>query len=115
MRGYGFTEGQKAETRRDEPHLARSFRYSRHRTATHQKWLEARRETADGPRRQMAAQSLRPRRHPRRIYGIHARPKTVLLGIYWPASEAMTPARFPLLPALFALSPLCVTSFFFFA
>src|SRR5712664_4358629 len=60
----------------------------------------------------MAAQSLRPRRHPHRIHGIHARAKALLLGIYWSASETMT-ARFPLLRALCALCALCVNSFFF--
>src|SRR5690348_9641920 len=38
----------------------------------------------------MAAQSLRSRRHPHRIHGIHARPTTVLLRVYWAASETMS-------------------------
>src|SRR6266851_1798161 len=35
----------------------------------------------------MAAQPLRPRRHPRRIHGIHSHAKTLLLRIHWPASR----------------------------
>src|ERR1700757_979797 len=38
----------------------------------------------------MAAQSLRPRRHPRRTHGIHAGAETLLLRIHWPAPETMT-------------------------
>src|SRR5229473_6106648 len=40
----------------------------------------------------MAAQSLRPRRHSRGIYGIHTHANALLLGIYWPAPrpQAMT-------------------------
>src|SRR5437899_5122142 len=38
----------------------------------------------------MAAQSLRSRRHPRRVYGIHAHTQSLVLGIYWSASETMT-------------------------
>src|SRR5216684_2652576 len=38
----------------------------------------------------MAAQSLRPRRHSRGIYGIHTHAKALLLGIYWPAPRPQT-------------------------
>src|SRR5437899_1224353 len=38
----------------------------------------------------MAAQSLRSRRHPRRIHGIHSRSKTLLLRLHRAASQAMT-------------------------
>src|SRR5690242_5314483 len=37
----------------------------------------------------MAAQSLRPRRHPRRAHGIHPRRKTLLQRVHWTSPETM--------------------------
>ena len=78
---------RQAHSRRHEPHLSRRSRYSRHRRPGHESWHQTFRASQDWPRRQMAAQHLRCRRHPCRIHGIQARRKTLLLGIHRPASR----------------------------
>src|SRR5216683_5590619 len=52
--------------------------------------METRRKAEDRPRRQMAAQSLRPGRHARRIHGVQAHRKTMLLRIHRPSPRTQT-------------------------